>query len=275
MHTRKGTFALAGVLALAAAAAWAGPGSVISSFHRFLGDRPTAVYRDADYVYVVNLGEGLSNYAIKYTPTGSYVGISTLWFCRYVPEDVDHSFLGSSYITLAVERGLVTYLKEGGTPVRWDHNDLRETIGYAHRPGSQYYFVCVWPESRDYDHIVYAFKTGGSLVSTFIPAEGGWLGATDRFAGLGGEYLIIHGGTGTCDIYDPGGSLVATFGHEAGCGIRGGTAGPGYPASWGTTLWVLGSWGHNDHAVFQIDLGNGTPSAIVPTSLGKVKALFR
>jgi hypothetical protein len=238
-----------------------------------VGEVPTAVYRDADYVYVVNLGL-LYAYAMIFTPTGSYVGGLSFAGLRYIPEDADHSFLGTSHITLAVENGIMTYPKEGGGCVRWDHRGLIETLGYAHRPGSPYYFVGVWPESRDYDYIVYGFNTGGSLISTFAPAYAGALAASDRFAGVGGEYLITHSGVGPCGVYDPGGSLVATFAHEAGW-IRGGTAGPGYPASWGTTLWVLESWGSRERTVFQIDLGNGTPSAITPASLGKVKALFR
>lgn len=268
----KGILVIAGALALAAAAAWAGPGSVISSFQGFLGFMPTGVYRDADYVYVVNLGESIFNYATKHTPTGSYVG-GPEFVCwrRYVPEDPDHSYLGSSYISIAAEAGIITYPKGGGNYVRWDHYDLRETVGYAHRPGSRYYFVGVMPEDRDDDYFVYRFDTGGSLISTFEPEYAGHLSASDRFAGVRGDYLIVGEGA----VYNPRGSLVATFAHQAGCSLRGGTAGPGYPASWGTTLWVLGSWGINNHAVFQLDLGNGSPSAIAPASLGKVKALFR
>jgi len=270
---RKGILVFAGALALAAAAAWPGPGSVISSFHGFLGDMPTGVYRDADYVYVVNLGESpsLYNYAMKYTPTGSYVGISTFWHFRYVPEDPDHSFLGSSYITIAAEMGIVTYPKEGGQAVRWDHTDLIEAVSYGYRPGGIYYYVGVIPENRDDIFITYCFNTRGNLVCSFAPRFAGDFAATDRFAGVSGDYLIIGQGA----VYEPRGSLVATFAHEAGCSLRGGTAGPGYPASWGTTLWVLGSWGYNNYAVFQLDLGNGSPSAITPASLGKVKALFR
>jgi hypothetical protein len=271
MFTRKGVPVIAGVLALAAAAAWAGPGSVISSFRRYVGENPTAVYRDADYVHVVNAYH-FWPYTMIFTPTGSYVGGS--WFpgLQFIPEDADHSFLGSSYITLAVEIGIMTFPKGGGGSLRWDHRDLEETLGYAHRPGSPYYFVGVMPESEEYT--VYVFNTGGSLVSTFTPAYWGGLAASDRFAGVRGEYLITDYGL-PCGVYDPGGSLVATFRHETGCGVRGGTAGPGYPASWGTTLWIVEASGSRERTVFQIDLGNGTPSTITPASLGKVKALFR
>lgn len=269
---RKGILVIAGALAFAAAVAWPGPGSVISSFQRYVGEIPTGVYRDASYVYVVSCAPGLFNYAMKFTPTGSYVDTYELICWRaYVPEDPDHSYLGSSYISIAAESGIITYAKEGGNFVRWDHYDLRETEGYAYLPGSRHYFVNVLYPGET----VYRFATGGSLVSTFKPAHGGWLAATDRFAGAAGDYLITHGGLGPCAVYETGGSLVATFAHEAGSAIRGGTAGPGYPASWGTTLWVVESWGSFQRTVFQIDLGNGSPSAIMPASIGKVKALFR
>jgi hypothetical protein len=274
MLTRKRVIAIAGTLACVAAVSWAGPGSVISSFIvTETGDLPLGAYRDADYVYVIHMAP-LFLLAMKYTPTGSFVGYSEFRGCRFVPEDPDHSYLGSSYITLAVEAGVVTYRKAGGSPVRWDHVDLIETLGYAHRPGSPYYFVGVSPESSDYDYIVYRFNTAGSLISSFVPRYGSKLAATDRFAGVAGEYLITFGGYGTCGVYEPAGSLVATFNQEAGW-IYGGTAGPAHPASYGTTLWALKMGAPYNNVVYQIDLGNEIIPTIEPASLGKVKALFR
>jgi hypothetical protein len=269
MFTRKGVPVIAGVLALAAAVGWAGPGSVISSFRALSGDYPMGAYRDADYVYVINTSS-MWAYAMIYTPTGSYVRGIDFLLLRWMPEDPDHSYLGPSYITLAVEAGVQTFPKTGGVYVRWDHRELKETLGYAHLPRSPYYYVGVTPYKDEY--IIYRFSTGGSLISSFIPEFGGKLAATDRFAGSPGEYLIASGSP--CGVYEPAGSLVATFNHEAGRSLYGGTAGPGYPASWGTTLWVLSPWPLPGE-VYQIDLGNGNPSAITPASLGKVKALFR
>lgn len=274
MGKRKGICAIAGTLTFMAACSWAGPGSVISSFKvAETGDLPFGAYRDDNYVYVIHMAP-VFHYATTYTPTGSYVGMSTYWNCRFVPEDPDHSFLGTSYITLAVERGLVTYLKGGGNPVRWDHSDLIETLGYAYRPGSPYYFVGVAPESRDSDYVIYRFNTAGSLIGSFEPYYGAKLAVADRFAGAPGEYLITFAySPRTCGVYDPTGSLIATFNNEAGS-LYGGTAGPGYPASYGTTLWALAMQGHRDNVVYQIDLGNWT-EAVEPASVGKVKALFR
>ncbi len=274
MYTKKGVIIIAGAFAFAALSSWAGPGSVISSFKVLEpGGSPFGAYRDADYAYVIHGGVSSFLDVMKYTATGSYVGYSEFWGCRFVPEDPDHSYLGSSYITLAVEMGVATYPKSGGIPARWDHVDLKETLGYAHRPGSPYYFVGVAPEWSDYDYVVYRFNTGGSLVSSFVPYYGSKLAATDRFAGVAGEYLITFGGYGTCGVYETGGSLVATFDQKAGW-IYGGTAGPAYPASYGTTLWALAMQGHLDNVVYQIDLGNWT-EAVAPASLGQVKALFR
>jgi hypothetical protein len=266
----KGIPVIAGALAFTAAVGWAGPGSVISSFRAFSGDIPTGAYRDADYVYVISVAPPWA-YAIKCTPTGSYVGVIDFPGLYWVPEDPDHSYLGSSYITIAVELGVQTFPKTGGPYVRWDHRELDETLGYAHLPGSPYYYVGV-ALYKDDEYIVYRFSTQGSLISSFVPEFGGKLAATDRFAGAPGEYLIGSGSP--CGVYEPGGSLVATFTHQAGRSLYGGTAGPGYPASWGTTLWALSPWPLPGE-VYQIDLGNGNSSAITPASLGKVKALFR
>jgi hypothetical protein len=251
-----------------------GHGSLISSFKTIeTGDPPLGAYRDAFHVYVIHMTP-LFQYAMKCTPTGSFIGLCSYFpGYRYVPEDPDHSFLGSSYITLAVKTGVVTYRKAGGSPVRWDHVELTETLGYAHRPGSPYYFVGVASGSHDLDCVVYRFNTGGSLVSSFVSNYGLRLAATDRFAGVAGEYLITYGGS-TCGVYEPAGSLVATFNSEAGS-LYGGAAGPGYPASYGTTLWALWMRPPRDFVVYQIDLGNGSPPAITPASLGKVKTLFR
>ncbi len=265
---RKGVTLIAGVLALAVAAAWAGPGSVISSFRVLSGDDPLGAYRDADYVYAI-CGSSLWAYAKIYTPTGSYVRGIDFLLLHWVPEDPDHSYLGPSYITIAVELGVQTFPKTGGTYVRWDHRELDETLGYAHLPGSPYYYVGVTHYKDEY--IIYRFNTEGSLINSFVPDYGGKLAATDRFAGVPGEYLITWSGS-SCGVYEPAGSLVATFNHEAGLSLYGGTAGPGYPASYGTTLWAMANY---VDWVYQIDLGNEVIPTVAPASLGKVKALFR
>jgi hypothetical protein len=275
MLTRKRVIAIAGTLACAAAVSWAGPGSVISSFIvTETGDPAFGAYRDADYVYVIHMAP-LFHYAMKYTPTGSYVGISTYWNCRFIPEDPDHSYLGSSYISVAVETGIITYPKSGGMWARWDHRELIDACGYAHRPGSPYYFVGVWPESRDYDYIIYCFNTAGSLISSFVPTYPVVpLAATDRFGGATGEYLIAFCGL-VGAVYEPTGSLVATFIPEGEHQLNGGTAGPGYPASYGTTLWAFAMGPPYNKRVYQFDLGNEIIPNITPASLGRVKALFR
>jgi hypothetical protein len=275
MLTRKRIIAIAVALACVAACSWAGPGSVISSFKvTETGDIPFGAYRDADYVYVTHMAP-LFHYATKYTPTGSYVGFSEYGGCRYVPEDPDHSYVGSAYISVAVEAGVITYPKSGGLSVRWDHRELIETVGYAHRPGSPYYFVGVLPETRDAGVIIYRFNTASSLISSFAstyPAVK--LAATDSFAGAPGEYLITFCGL-ICAVYEPGGSLVATFDPEGEHQFYGGTAGRGYPATYGATLWALARIGYQNNVVYQIDLGNANTTAVAPASLGRVKALFR
>jgi len=272
MITNKGVITVFAALASAAVASWAGPGSVISSFDisGYGGEVLTGAYRDADYVYVVYCGPYYSG-VLVFTPAGSFVRDVFFEPAHVVLEDPDHSFYGSSYITIAGEIALLTYSKKGGPPVRRDHSDLREIVGYAYQPGSAFYFVEVEPPP---EYTIYRYDTGGSLLNSFSPAYTGKLAAAGRYAGVPGEYLITVGGS-TCAVYEPTGSLVATFNQEAGNWLYGSTVGPGYPASYGTTLWALRWAGYNDYAVFQIDLGNGNPSPVVPASLGKIKSLFR
>jgi hypothetical protein len=259
-------FAAAGL----AAAAYGSLGSVISSFPASFS-AAHSVYRDADYVYVVTIPyHGINVGFSKYTPNGSLAGSNSSYpEVQRVAEDADASFLGPGYMTIALEVGISTY-DMSGFLVREDHMNLMESVGYAYRSGGPYYYVETW-STKDATYANYRFNTAGSLLGSFAPTYPGPLAATDRFAGLSGEYLIAANGS-TSIAYTPLGSIVATFGFNAGstygCGI-----GPGYPTSYGPTLWVGHYAGSGSGWVYQIDLGNGT--AIQPASLGKVKILFR
>ena len=253
-----------------AASAYANLGSIISSFPANFG-LSHSVCRDADYVYIVTIPyHGFSGGFYKYTPTGSRIGFNGFIPSEErVPEDADVGFLGPGYLTVALEAGISTYNMEGFF-VREDHHTLIESIGYAYRTGGPYYYV----ETGSYKDAVYAvyrFDTTGSLLGSFTPAYPGSLAATDRFDGMTGEYLIAAAGTASA-AYTPLGSVVATFpvdvGWHMGCGI-----GPGYPASYGPTLWIGHYVGAGSGWIYQIDLGNAT--AVEPTSLGKVRAVFK
>lgn len=273
MYSYISTAKVAALAAIISAATASGDiGSIISSFPASF-TLAHSVFRDTSYVYTVSTPyHGYSVGFLKYTPGGELAGGYTLYpEVNRVPEDADVSFLGGNYISIAMESGVWTY-DAGGFLVRQDHMELIESIGYAYRPGGPYYYVEVG-NYTDASYAIYRFDTSGSLLGSFIPAYPGSLAATDRFAGLSGEYLIAAAGVSSA-VYNPSGSVLATFpiniGWHMGCGV-----GPGYPASLGPTLWIGNHVGGGSGWIYQIDLGNGETAGVHPASLGRVKTVFR
>ncbi len=132
------------------------------------------------------------------------------------------------------------------------------------------------------DNYIYRITTAGSLVGSFSGGpDAGTLAATGTFAGQPGEYVIVNPkarGIHPTRVYTGGGSFVASFtirGPYPTMDLRyGAVAGAGYPASFGTTMWLVLRTDFIWRSAYQIDLGNANP-AIAPASLGAVKALFR
>lgn len=266
---------------LLAAAAYAGVGSVISSFciSEHPGPWVAAVYRDHDYVYgVLEYGSTTYEYRlVTFTVNGSAVASVPL---NYVPgqgheplrwlRDADHSALGAGYVGLLgsghIYRayGLDFHVKTGSFARRF--NTLEIGTAYAHIPGGNYIYV-----GETYPNHILRLTTSGSFVSSFRPRDVcDVLAATDYFEGRYGAYLITYGGGSGLyhHIYTDGGSLLGSFWLGPFGMIFGGVCGSGYPSYHGITYWCIdGSW------CFQIDLGNAT--AVAPASVGKVKALFR
>jgi len=134
-----------GMLVPLAAAAWAGVGSVISSFkvNSYPGNRPFSLYRDAEYVHIFY--HMVSHVEVRvYTPQGGCVAGGSLNGYNWLPEDGDPSFLGEGYYTIGAEGALCTYTTNGSF-VRLDHGELNEVLGYGHVPGSPYYYVGAVP----------------------------------------------------------------------------------------------------------------------------------
>jgi hypothetical protein len=259
--------ALTAALAVAAAA-YAGVGSVINSFFISTNwhEEPLGIYRDGSFVYTIVCDLGIWRYQ-TYTPTGSLVrtGITDFYLA-----DADHSVLGDGYFAAcnARESDVRDFVASSGSFVgSWPTPSVPH--GYAYIPNTGYKYYA----DRSY---VYRFTTAGSLVNSFSPrVEPGPLAATSFFAGREGEYIILGGGVGATDphVYTGDGSLIATF-KRPGYLNQGCVCGPGYPPENGITYWCNQVSGRYSYTyVFQISLGNGVP--VEPTSVGKVKALFR
>jgi hypothetical protein len=272
--------------ALAAAAAYADVGSVISSFHMSGDNGPhaVAVYRDANFVYgVLQYGpSGEHEYELTtYAPDGSALGSIPLsctpeWgICRVDwLEDADRSVLGAGYFgIIGVGKyfppfGLEFDIKTGSIVGSFPTSSL--ATAYAYIPGKQYIYV-----GQTYPSYIYRFTTSGSLVGSFKPHNTcALLAATDYYEGVNGAYLISYGGGSgaTHHVYTDVGSLVGSFYLGPFSMTFAGVCGLGYPSYYGTTYWCLG-WGSGGLWCYQIDLANYV--AVAPASVGKIKALYR
>jgi hypothetical protein len=231
------------------------------------------IYRDAGYVYAV-VGDFTNNFnrLYKYTPSGSVVG----WpggvagpYCSY--GDADHSTLGAGYFGIIYAESSVRDIDLATGSVVNSWSPLPGLCGYAYIPGGAYKYLL------DEGGTVYRFTVAGSRLSSFAVGWGKSLAACDRFAGRGGEFVIVAA-DGAVRVYSGGGSPVRTFAVSRPPYFRHDTAicGPGYPTECNLTLWAHlkdynPPWDRD--WVYQVSLGNGVP--VEPTSVGRIKALFR
>lgn len=274
------------IIVLSAAAAHAGVGSIISSFYMSGSSSPQAVaiYRDADFVYGI-LESGPHDeheYALStYAPNGSALSSIPLscspgWAIYRINwlDDADHSLRGDGYfgvIGMGIHLppfGLEFSIKSGS--IVGSFPTISESTAYAYIPGGRYIYV-----GQNYPSAIFRLTTSGSLVSSFQPRHVcEHLAATDYFKGLKGAYLITYGGGSALyhHIYTDEGSLVGSFWLGPFAMTFAGVCGPGYPPHYGITYWCIG-WGDGGFWCYQIDLANGV--AVVPASVGKIKALFR
>jgi hypothetical protein len=189
--------------------------------------------------------------------------------------EADHSVLGDGYMAVVHwYQGTRIYdyaVNTGSVVGSWA--PLEKMSAYAFIPGGRYKYVI----TLDYPYSGYLcrFTKEGSLAGSFsVGPEAGALAATDTLAGQSGEYLIVAKGS-LMTVYSASGSVVTSYVHfQSPSSNHGCVCGPGYPAKYGTTLWYVQSvWYSYDAYIFQAYLGNGI--AVEPTSVGKVKALFR
>ncbi len=231
------------------------------------------MYRDASYAYgIYDAGPG--GELRRFTPAGSLLSSVALPGMTR-PVDAGDCHFGAGYLIVL----------DGGTLLRAYHVATGTLLGSLPLPAtgdgvtydaaSGYYYGSA-------DNYIYRITTTGSLVGSFSGGpDAGTLAATSRFAGEAGDYVIVNPkaqGIQPTRVYTGGGSFVASFtfsGPYPTMDLRyGAVAGDGYPASYGTTMWLVLRTDFIWRSAYQIDLGNGNP-AVEPASLGAVKALFR
>lgn len=244
--------------ACAAAPALGAVGDVISSFP-WPGARNA--FRDGDYVYCV---VGV-NTLRRYTANGSLVGTVALSGLT-AADDADHCVAGAGRMTvIGGGNRLFDYRVSNGSLIR-SYGAPPSTTGYGYSPGRAYYFV----HSGAY---VNRYTRAGSLVGSFpVSYSAGPIAVADRFRNRAGNYVVVGSKLSFyARVYTGTGSFVESFVVPA--VTYGGVCGPGAPATHGTTYWCNLRLG-TDFNAYQIDLGN-TNVAVAPSSVGRIKALFR
>lgn len=245
-------------------------GQIISTFS--LGaseyEEPTCVYRDNDYVYAVFNCRGIWQLR-TFSPAGAYIREINSW--SYLAE-ADHSTYGAGYYTAVYQYGseakvVDLTLNTCSAVASWVPATL--PYGFAYIPGSSYKYVSDGAR-------VSRYTVGGSLLSSFnIPTDACSISATSSFAGYSGEYIVVpkreRAPYSQAFVYTPVGSLVGSFYIPFGSTL-GAVCGPGYPSTYGTTLWCA-QYVYPHGFIYQLYLGNGV--GVEPASLGRVKAAYR
>ena len=257
------------IIVVFAAAAHAGVGSVISLF-RIYSELHSGIYRDSDFVYAVYyVHNAPAVHLHKYTGAGSVAGpVCALRWGHYYA-DADHSALGDGYFSLTAS-GTPDVIHDrnsgtGSVVASWLPRD--DISAYAYVPGGRYKYV------GDGEHI-FRYTPAGTFASSFR-ANHVSLAATNVYCGARGEYVVAAGDDGIT-IFRSGGTFVRSFAAPQYMDNSGACCGPGYPDDCGTTLWCIYDkypQPYNQPYVYQISLGNGI--AVAPTSVGRIKALFR
>ncbi|MEE8639357.1 MAG: hypothetical protein V3T41_03000 [bacterium] len=259
-------------LAVAAVSANGSVGSIISSFKFYAYYPPEAteaIHRDASHVYILMWDYGGNKFIKGYLPNGTQSGGGFLggWppGGDPLPYDIDNTVLGAGYVGVVDNNGFLWIHTTSGSLVS-SGKPIRSLRAFAYLPGGRYYYAPLYSPPGT----VRRYTTTWSLLGSFSASAGDYIAATDQFDGRVGEF-IIAGLYNAVSVYTPRGSLVSTF--AVSTKAQNYSCGPGYPAYWGTTLWYYYKHTPEYGYVYQVDLGAST--TVTPTSLGKVKALFR
>lgn len=262
-----------------------GAGSIISSFRLSGYSAPYAngIYVGNNYVTTIYCNSTGRDYFYRYRFNGTLVGSFGLNGTSS-PQGGDAAHLGTGYVSLvdSSTSRLLIYRASGGAPI---------TSFAVSGPGSGNLQDVMWTGSyyEVTDHLgngrFNRYTSNGSFVRTV--AYSGWPSAMTStgavaFSGVAdgraGAYLVASSranGQPSCIINIGGsGSLVATFGMppyfaSGGCCGRSSKVNKYGSAYW--TTWIVA----NAIWCYEVDIGGKAATAVVPSSLGQVKAIYR
>lgn len=256
-------------------------GSVITSFRMSTIAEPFAlgIYRDPAYVYGVMYTAG-TDYLYRFNTGGARVGSFALSGTSR-PRDADRAHLGSGYLSVvdADNKRLYVFRTTGGSAV------TSFTVAGAPSPlncfwDGVYYYVNGSSDAGRFHRYTAAGAAAGAWTCAGWPAAMTTAGGA-AFAHRGnnskGPYLVACSWTANqpmCMTTFPAGSLVRTWAVPPNNGnglVYGDSSNPGVygAAVWGNWYTAAGMYAME----FDIEARGG--STVVPTSLGKVKSLYR
>ncbi len=246
-------------------------GSVILSFTMSGNVEPFAlgIYRDASYVY------GLfyrPNHLRCYTSAGSRVATYPI-SGPSVPRGGDHAHLGAGYLSLVCPntKRLYVFPTTGGSPV------ASFPASGANWPMNNFYDGRYYYTNGPYDrNLWHRYTTSGGSAGTWTSGfRGSTCGSgasTDVAEGDVVVYRVSCSWTAGQPTYvsDMKGSLIKSF-TLPGANSNGAACGPS-SGIYGITYWCNRYTG-KELVAMEVDLGTTAP--VAPTSLGKIKTLYR
>jgi hypothetical protein len=235
--------------------------------------------RDANYIYGIFYGSPC--FLRSYTTAGSAVGSVTLTGFS-TSRGGSLCDLGAPYFAIS---------DAGSTVVRKVLISSGSTIssfgvtaaggGYLLDCGfnGTYYFAAGGSSKGSFNLYTTSGSSAGSWTASgasSIASTGGYDSCVKINEGTPADYVVIAtwnaGGTNFVVTY-PAGSAVGSF-VVSGCNANGVMCGPCVTANHGTTL--HGNWYTGSALNYvETDLGNTTPDAVSPASIGHIKALYR
>jgi hypothetical protein len=262
---------------LAAAPAWATIGSIISSFDIAWGSKE-GIYREGQYIYLPSNINNY-NYITRLTTTGSVLSsYRILTTDPYPILSGSRTHLGAGYVAFLQPE--IRYLKifslSGGAPVAsftitpmsawncfWDGDYY-----YVNRPDDKGRFL--------------RYSRTGVYEGTWTCA--GWPASMTYCRGAeyarrgnygSGPYFVAGAGSPSrpyCMTTFPGGSLVATWSLPSPYLLHLSYGDSSNPGVYGAAIWATTS---SPYDVREIDIDARGASAVMPASIGKVKAIYR
>ncbi len=268
---------------VAAAAAYAAVGSIISSFCVVRETPPLldCVYRDGSYVYVI-LGYSRERYNVlcRYTASGSLLrSVRIQGFYGF--SDADRCHLGGPYFAVISVGRLCFMNKNTGSVARYfSVRGMSGTGPFSVAWDGRYYYIASAASRGEFTRYTASGAFAGNWVAAGWPgnmSETGGTAFAHRVKGEGGNYLVATNWADnqpSCVINVDNGSLVATWNLPPRYYTGAVYGDSSKPATYGAALWVSRLY-FGSRWVCEVDLGARGGQPVVPASVGKIKAIYR